>query len=144
VQTSTQQPRAHRGTTKRQPAAAPFSATAAKLIATIQADAREQLLIDLSAKDKVVVLQGYDAATKFVRCNGESLYVQDDKGNRLTMYRRHTYPESWNDAPHMRLHWHPARWNGTETFVDVQGRKWDRDTGYMVCDDFGQLVQVAK
>jgi hypothetical protein len=140
MQTATTQ-RAIKARTK---APAPFSTTAAKLIATIQADAREQLLIDLSDKDKVVVMQGYDAATKFVRCNGETLYAQDDKGNRLTMYRRHTYPESWNDAPHMRLHWHPARWNGTETFVDVQGRKWDRDTGYMVCDDFGQLVQVAE
>lgn len=140
MQTATTQ-RAVKARTK---AAAPFSATAAKLIQQVQAEAREQLLAELSAKDTVVVLQGYDAATKHVRCNGYMLRIDDGKGNTLTMYRRHTYPESWSDAPHMREYWHPARWNGTETFVDVQGRKWDRDTGYMVCDDFGQLVQVAE
>lgn len=134
----------HRQPRARKPATAPFSPTAAKLIATIQAEAREQLLIDLSAKDAVVVLQGYDTATKHASCNGETLRVQDDWGNTLTMYRRHTYPESWIDAPHMRKRWHPARWNGTETFVDAQGRKWERDTGYMVCDDFGNLVEVSE
>ncbi|MDH4449904.1 MAG: hypothetical protein QE265_04840 [Rhodoferax sp.] len=134
-------PRAVRARTK---APAPFSATAAKLINQILAEAREQLLTELSANDSIIVLHGFDATTKRVSSNGEFLYAHDDKGNQLAMYRRHTYPELWNDMPHMRLHWHPARWNGTETFVDTQGRKWARDTGFMVCDDFGQLVQVGE
>lgn len=133
----------HRAIRGRPKTPAPFSTTAANLIKQIQAEARDQLLAELSAKDAVVVLQGFDAASKYVRCTGEALYIHDDKDNSLVMYRRHTFPDSWADSQRMRELWHPARWNGTECFVDTQGRKWERETGYMVCDDFGNLVEVA-
>jgi hypothetical protein len=125
------------------PVAAPFSATAARLIEQIQADARAQLLADLSAKDAIVVLHGFDAESKRVIDHGYSITIFDGKGNGTNFYRRHTEPESWIGQPHMAGVWHPARWEGSQTLVDANGVEWKRDLPTMVCNDFGTLVEVA-
>ena len=124
-------------------ATAPFSATAAKLIEQLQAEAYARLLVDLSAKDSVVVLQGFDAKTKCVSIRTTNIDIHDDSGNRVSLYRHLTEPESWQNARHMAGYWHPTRWYGNQTLIDTSGRKWHQDLGALVCDDFGNLVQVA-
>ncbi len=59
------------------------------------------------------------------------------------MYRHYTEPEGWIGREHMAGYWHPARWYGNQTLVDANGQAWQRSLGVMVCNDFGQLVQVA-
>lgn len=135
MQTATTQ----RAVKARKKAAAPFSAAAAKLIEQVQAEAREQLLCELSAKDAVIILQGFDTASRTVRCDGASLRMRDDKGNSLRLYRYHTPPSSWKDSD-----WHPAHWSGYQGLVDASGRTWERYIYAHVCDDFGNLVEVAK
>lgn len=139
MHTSTQ-----RSTRTRKPAAAHLSATAAKLIEQIQAEARDKLLTELSAKDAIVVLHGFDADTKTVRVNSHTVAIRDRKGNEITLYRRYLPPESWVNDVHMAGFWHPARWYGNQTMVDASGAEWSRNLGIFVCDDFGNLVQVAK
>lgn len=125
-------------------AAVSFSPAAAKLIGQIQAEARAQLLADLSAKDALTVLHGFDAETTRVRVYAEDMSISDGKGNRINLYRRLHEPESWRNSPHMAGYWHPARWYGDQTLVDANGTEWKRDLGTMVCNDFGDLVQVAE
>jgi hypothetical protein len=125
------------------PAAAPFSPAAAKLIAQVQAEARAQLLTELSAKDTIVVLHGFDAETRRVQADGSRISISDKSGNQLTMHRNHLEPESWRSSSHMAGHWHPARWYGHQTLVDASGTAWDRQLNIHVCDDFGSLVEVA-
>ena len=135
-------------TTKRPPRArkqpaAPFSAAAAKLIEQVQAEAREQLLTDLSAKDAIIVLHGFDAATKRLKVKDEEIGISDDKGNQTTLFRRYAEPRSWRDAEHMKGYWHPARWYGNHKMVDGNGTSWSRDNLIFVCNDFGTLVEIA-
>lgn len=127
----------------RQQAAAPFSPTAAKLIQQIQAEARDSLLAELSAKDAIVVLHGFDAKTKRVCARNDALNVSDDKGNTCEMYRYRMEPESWRDNPYLAGYWNPAWWYGSTTLVGTDGHSWSRKLGPHVCDDFGNLVQVA-
>lgn len=127
----------------RKQAAAPFSPTAAKLIQQIQAEARDSLLAELSAKDAITVLHGFDAKTKRVCTRNDHLTVRDDKGNRCDIYRHRTEPESWRDKAYMAGHWNPAWWYGSTTLVDTNGHEWSREFEPHVCDDFGNLVQVA-
>lgn len=135
-------------TTRRPPrskkqTAAPFSASAAKLIEQIQAEARDALLRDLSAKDAVIVLHGFDAKTKRVSVYSQGIEIYDDCGNSISLRRYFTEPEAWVGHSHMAGYWSPARWYGDQTLLDLNGRKWQCDIGVMVCDDFGNLVQVA-
>ena len=81
-------PRAHNAS------ALPFSAAAAKLIEQIQADARAQLLADLSAKDAITVLHGFDQETKRVRTDGDSIEIFDAKGSTVSRYRRRHEPDN--------------------------------------------------
>jgi hypothetical protein len=140
MQTATTQ-RAVRARTK---AAAPFSATAAKLIQQVQAEAREQLLAELSAKDAVTVLHGLDADTKTVRYFGGTIVLADAKRNEIRLSRRYQIPAIWLDQPHMEGVFHPAHWTATKTFVDATGQEWRSFIDCLVCDDFGNLVQVAE
>lgn len=137
MQTSSQ-----RSTRTRKPTAALFSTTAARLIEQIQAEAREQLLADLSAKDRIAVLHGFDAETKRVRISGVNIEIYDGKGNSVDLYRHHTEPEGWIGHTYMEGYWHPARWYGSQTLTDGNGRKWRHDLEPLVCDDFGDLVEV--
>lgn len=139
MHTSTQ-----RSTRTRKPAATPLSTTAAKLIEQIQAEARDKLLTELSAKDAIVVLHGFDVKTKRVRVRGDTLRVSDDLGNEVRMYRSYEEPESWRKSEYMVGHWHPARWYGSQTMVDGNGIEWTRELHIHICDDFGNLVQVAE
>lgn len=139
MQTATKRPsRAHK------PAAAPFSAAAARLIEQIQAEAREQLLTDLSAKDAIIVLHGFDASTKTLQADADRIEISDLKGNQVEVFRRYEEPLTWRGSAHMNGYWHPARWYGTQRFVDANGLAWSRDQLVYVCDDFGNLVEIAK
>lgn len=142
MQTATTQ-RTVKARTKAHKAAAPFSASAAKLIEQLQAEAREQLLVELSAKDAITVLHGFDRATKTVSCYGGSISIGDAKGNTFRFSRRYQIPESWLDQPHMFGAFHPAHWSLTRVFIDGNGQEWMSYTDHLVCDDFGNLVQVA-
>lgn len=144
MQTSTQRPARTRKPATTAQVATPFSPAAAKLIAQVQAEAREQLLNELSAKDGITVLHGFDAETKTVRADGDSIHICDDKGNSIDFYRRHLPPESWKNSPSMVGYWHPARWYGDQTMVDASSSEWSRNLGIFVCDDFGKLVAVQR
>ena len=132
----------HRPSRARKPAAAPFSSAAARLIQQVQAEAREQLLADLSAGDTITVLHGFDANTKRVETDGNSIDISDLKGNSVHIHRRHIEPESWRGVAAMAGHWHPARWYGCQVMVDSNGGSWEHAFRPHVCDDFGNLVQV--
>jgi hypothetical protein len=123
VQTTT--PRLTKG---RKQASTPFSPTAVRLIEQIQADAQAKLLEDLSAKDSIIVLHGFDTDTKRVRASADSIVIGDYKGNYIFVSR--CYVE-------------PAKWFGGQTMIDATGKKWQHKFATMVCDDFGNLVQVA-
>lgn len=123
-------------------ATAPFSATAAKLIEQLQAEAYARLLVDLSAKDAVVVLHPIDTASKCIYFYSDSLTIEDEKGNSVWMQRRRILPESWANSPSLRARWHPAYWTGVHVLVDINGHEWQRNLKEHVCDDFGNLVQV--
>jgi hypothetical protein len=123
-------------------AAAPFSPAAVNLIAQVQAEAREQLLNELSAKGSIIVLHGFDVKNKHVRHDGNQLAVTDRHGNGVTMHRGHQEPEGWVGKAHMKGHWNPARWFGQQTLVDACGNEWTRQIDPHVCDDFGNLVKV--
>ena len=62
---------------------APFSTAAARLIEQIQAEARAQLLAELSAKDTITVLHGFDAETKTVYAGNTRIEIRDAKGNAV-------------------------------------------------------------
>ena len=134
--TTTRPPRA-----SKQPAV-PFSTAAAKLIEQIQAEARAALLAELSAKDAITVLHGFDAETKRIKFVNDSIEVSDFKGNEIDLYRRRQEPENWRVSSHMQGYWHPAKWYGNKTLVDGNGTQWRTELQPMVQDDFGNLVQV--
>ena len=136
--TTTRPPRA-----SKQPAA-PFSTAAAKLIEQIQAEARAALLAELSAKDSITVLHGFDADTKRISFRDDHLSISDAKGNRVSLYRRREEPESWRNTYELQGYWHPAKWYGRKTLVDGNGTQWTTEFTPMVQDDFGNLVQVAE
>lgn len=125
-------------------AAAPFSPTAAKLIEQIQADARAALLVELSAKDGVIVLHGLEPETRRVSVDGDDIQITDARGSSIELWRRRFEPESWKGCSYMAGVWHPANWDGMRTLVDGAGNKWSSHLPTMVCDDFGNLVEVAK
>ena len=137
MQTTTQRP-----SRARKPAAAPFSPATARLIQQVQAEAREQLLADLSAGDTITVLHGFDPSTKRVRVDGTRLNISDDKGNYANFYRHHVEPESWRGHTHMVGYWHPSYWYGRHSMMDASGSAWGREFDPLVCDDFGNLVAV--
>jgi hypothetical protein len=137
VQTSTQRPPRAR----KQPAA-PLSTTASKLIEQIQADARAALLADLSAKDVIIFLHGFDADTKQVRATSEVIEIEDGIGNNIYVSRRRTEPESWRGCSHMAGAWNPSYWYGDHRCIDSNGIQWERNLGTLVCNDFGDLVAV--
>ncbi|MEN9375988.1 MAG: hypothetical protein RL710_1145 [Pseudomonadota bacterium] len=134
--TTTRPPRARKQT------AAPISTAAARMIEQIQAEARAQLLVELSAKDVITVLHGFDAETKRIRSNGQRIGISDAKGNELTLYKHNTEPEQWRGHAHMAGYWHPARWYGHQQLTDANGVKWRREFEPLVCNDFGDLVEV--
>ena len=126
---------------RKQPAA-PFSTAAAKLIEQIQAEARAALLAELSAKDAITVLHGFDADTKRISFRDDHLSIRDDLGNRVSLYRRREEPEGWRNSHEMQGYWHPAKWYGGKTLVDGNGTHWRTELQPMVQDDFGNLVVV--
>lgn len=132
-----------RTTPRAKSAAAPFSPAAAKLIEQIQADTRAALLEELSAKDGgITVLHWPDAQDRRVRIDGDHISITDQRGNNIEMHRHRFEPASWVGQPHMAGYWHPAYWIGDQTMVDASGFKWRREIERMVCDDFGNLVEV--
>lgn len=137
MQTTTNRP----SRARKQPA--PFSTAAHRLIEQIQADARAALLAELSAKDTITMLHGFDAETKTVYAGNTRIDIRDAKGNQVSIRRHHTEPDVWRETPHMAGYWHPARWYGDQTLVDNNGVRWERGLSPMVCNDFGNLVEVA-
>lgn len=127
----------------RKQAFGPCSTAAAKLIEQIQAEARATLLAELSAKDAITVLHGFDAQTKRVRADGHHIEISDAKGNELTLYRHYTEPDGWRGHSYMAGYWHPARWYGHQVLTDANGTEWRREIEPMVCNDFGDLVELA-
>lgn len=144
MQTS-HQPRTRRGapTAKGQHPTALQSPAAARLIEQIQAEARATLLEELSAKDGVTVLQPLEPETKRIDVEGDDIRIRDGRGGYVRLYRRRFEPESWRDSPAMAGLWHPSHWDGSQILVDGAGIQWERGFGFMVCDDFGNLVEVA-
>lgn len=124
--------------THTQPATAPFSRTAAKLIEQIQADARAALLEELSAKDGITVLHTLDAATRRLVHEGRRYSVNDSRGAEFSAHRDHVRNDTFWAS------WHPAHWLVSVTLVDGTGADWYRLLGTFVCDDFGNLVEVSR
>ena len=142
MQTSTQ-PRARRGVPRGHSAPVALSPAATKLIQQIEAEARARLLEDLSAKDGITVLHPLDADTKRIHIEGDDIHIRDGRGGNVRLYRRREEPESWRNSRVMAGWWSPAHWAGYMELVDAAGIKWERNLGDMVCDDFGNLVEVS-
>lgn len=137
--------RTKRSTRQAHGQASPFSPVAARLIAQIQAEARDALLAELSAKDSIVVLHPVDAESKRVRFDLEGdITIRDQRGTVIHLSRRREEPESWRDSPHMAGKWHPSHWYGHQTLVDASGRNWLNGFETMVMDDFGNLVELPE
>jgi hypothetical protein len=127
---------------RRRTTPAPVSATVAKLVAQIHAEAEAATLEALSAKDGITVLQPLDCKNADLDVNGDHIVLRGADGGQLRYYRRHEEPEKWRHDAHMRGHWHPAYWNVYITRVDGNGQAWDAHPGRHVMDDFGGLVCV--
>lgn len=126
----------------REAQATPYSRTAAKLIEQLQAEAQAATLQALSAKDGIAFLRPLDRETLRVSVWGDEITLRDDTKAEVCIHRKREEPESWRAAPHMRGYWHPSRWFGRITSVDNNGNQWSRNLNPMVCDDFGNLVEV--
>lgn len=123
----------------RKPAAAPVhSPAAARLIELIQAEAREKLLAELSAKDDVVILLDHTSPQiEFDDRHGAYYLHALGKHYAIALYRGR--PDAASEHPQA-----DGVWWGTEARIDVNGREWSRRIGGLVCDDFGNLVEVAE
>lgn len=118
-------------------AAGAFSPAAAKLIEQIQAEARAQVLADLSAKDDVVLLLEHDKLeVEFDDRLGAYYLHTKRKGFAITLYRGR--PDATAQYPQS-----DGVWWGTEDRSDAHGVVWTRRIDGLVCNDFGDLVQVA-
>lgn len=124
--------------------AAPYSRTAAALIAQLQAEAEAAILQALSAKDGIAFLQPLDRETLRITAWGDEITLRDGTGAEVFLQRKREEPEAWRGAAHMRGHWHPSRWFGYVNCVDNNGNQWTRRFNPMVCDDFGNLVEVSE
>lgn len=129
--TTRRAPRAHKAS------ALPFSATAAKLIEQIQAEARAKLLEDLSAKDDVVLL--LEHANKAVEFDDyRSAYYIHTPSNSYAISLYRGRPDASDKHPHQ-----DGVWWGSESRLDSHGVEWSRRMGRYICNDFGDLVEVA-
>lgn len=115
----------------------PVSATVAKLMAQIQAEAEAATLAALSAKDGILVLQPLDEATRRARFDGDTLRILDGTGGSIRAYRHRTIPEGWSPDG-----WHPSHYTVHVTRLDGTGQSWSAYIGAHVTDDFGNLVAV--
>lgn len=133
---------APQATKRRRATPAPVSATVAKLIAQIRAEAEAATLEALSAKDGVTVLQPIDRRKAYFDISDDHIVLRGADGGQVRFYRRHEEPETWRQDASMRGHWHPAYWNVYVSRVDGNGQVWDAHPGRHVMDDFGGLVCV--
>lgn len=131
------QPRTRRSAPTTQRPSALHSQAAAQLIKQIQAEARAILLEELSAKDGITVLQPLDTATRRVCHKGNRIVITDRCGADFSAHRDH------NRSGSTYTGWHPAYWLASCTLLDGVGKRWTSFTGPLVCDDFGNLVEVA-
>lgn len=119
----------------------PISATVAKLIAQVQAEAEAATLDALSAKDGILVLQPIERSTARFDDWGDTLVFGDANGAVVRYYQRRELPESWRGGALERA-WHPSHFAIYITRVDGRGRRWETSLGKHVIDDFGDLVCV--
>ncbi len=117
------------------------SASVAKLIAQVQAEAEAATLAALSAKDGILVLQPLDAESARLRWRGDDLYIEDAAGCKVRWYRQRTCPESWVGL-RLEKFWHPSHHDVYATRLDGLGREWEAHLGTFITDDFGVLVEV--
>lgn len=108
-------------------------------VAVLAADVARDLLDELAHLDRVAprLLEPVPGAWVFSRCGGDLTIELDSDRHESTIYYRR-FPEE------TRYGWtNPGgRWWGSETRYDELGRKWSRQLGDMVMDDFGTLVVV--
>ena len=119
------------------------SATVAKLIATIQAEAEAATLEALSAKDGILVLQPIESGSAHFSDYGETLVFRDTHGAAVRYYQRLELPEKWRGSELERT-WHPSHFRVYVTRVDGEGRQWGASLGIHVTDEFGTLVAVPE
>lgn len=119
------------------------SATVAKLIAQVQAEAEAATLAALSAKDGILVLQPLDAKSARLRWRGDDLYIEDHAGSEIRWYRQRTCPESWVGS-RLEGSWHPSHHAVYATLLDGCGREWGTCLGTFITNDFGDLVEVQR
>lgn len=129
---------------RRRTAPASVSATVAKLVAQIHAEAEAATLEALSAKDGITVLQPIDRENAYweISFGGSHLTFRARDGGLIEFFRRHEEPAQWRAHAHMRGHWHPAYWNVEIQRIDGSGQRWTTHPGRHVMDDFGGLVSV--
>lgn len=87
-----------------------------------------------------VVLPAFGApCVEFRDHGGNSIFLEvlGWGGARTLIWREYqpskTYPRGFK----------PGTWAGTETRKDASGQSWGRSVGRLVCNDFGDLVEVA-
>ena len=113
-----------------------FSTAAAALLKQLQADTRSLLLADLSIKDNVVILLEHtNTKIEFDDLHG-SYYLHANSSYAICLYRGR--PDATSKYPNR-----DSVWWGHESRTDALGITWDRHIRGLVCNDFGDLVQVA-
>lgn len=119
------------------PAAIPFSAAAAKLIEQLQDEARAQVLSDLSTQENVVLLLEHtNVKVEFDDLNSAYYLHAKSESYAITLYRGR--PDATAKYPQT-----DGVWWGNESRADIHGVIWQRKCRGLVCNDFGDLVQVA-
>lgn len=119
--------------------AAPVSPEVAKLMHKLQG----QIIKEASARDPApgeVVLQAVGkTSVDFFNVDGTVVIeIQDERGAKVALYRE--YQPSKGERSSIK----PGRWWGSEYRIDTAGKKWSHTLGQFVCNDYGDLVEVAR
>ena len=119
------------------------SATVAKLIAQVQAEAQAATLEALSAKDGILVLQPLEHKSARLHFFGDTATFEDLAGAEVHWSRNRHCPKSWIGSA-LADRWHPAHFSVYASRFDGSGRKWNTDLGTFITNDFGDLVEVPQ
>ncbi|SFB96186.1 hypothetical protein SAMN05216344_106103 [Polaromonas sp. OV174] len=87
-----------------------------------------------------------DACTTLMPiCDGRLRFHSAFGGHSIAMIIEGSMGEArlYRDyQPVDEIDFRPGTWWGSESRVDQQGRSWSSSVGRLVCDDFGNLVEV--
>jgi hypothetical protein len=113
------------------------SAEVAKLLHKLQGQIIKEASTHAPVPGEVVLLALGASNIEFSQVgNSVCMEVNGRGGARTRIWRDYqpskTYPEGFK----------PGTWFGSEVRKDANGQSWERTVGRLVCNDFGDLVEV--